>query len=76
MPKQKVNCFTRKKSSEMFGGCLNILSFTEPSTHWQLIQYFYHLQITSNGAIDDWCIAHPILNEVKQIWQSVNPRLP
>ena len=76
MPKQKVNRFTRKKSSEMFGGGLNILSFTEPSTHRQLIQYFYHLQITSNGAIDDWSIAHPILNEIKQNWQSVNPRLP
>ena len=53
MPKQKVNRFTQKKSSEMFGGGPNILSHTEPSTHRQLIQFFYRLQITLNGAMDD-----------------------
>ena len=48
---------------------------TEPSTYRQIIQHFYFLQIL-NEEDTLYSITVKIQKDLKEIWGSVNPRLP
>lgn len=75
MPKAKRCRLTRQVSDETFGGGPCELQTTDPSTHRQLIQYYYHL-CHSKPAAEMLFYVKQIAKDLKSIWSSVNPRLP
>ena len=71
MPKAKTQPLLRQKSDANCGGGPSELSKTEPSTHKQLIRYYYHLKNTDpQSSISQYC--QQIKEDLMDIWQSVN----
>ena len=58
-----------------FGGGPYELPKTGPSTYWQIIQHFYYVQ-SLNQEESFYSIILRIQEDLKEIWGSVNPRLP
>ena len=75
MSKAKTQPLSSQKSDMKYGGRPSELSKTKPSTYWQLIRYYYHLQNTDpQSSILQFC--QQIKEDLMVILQSVNPRLP
>ena len=74
MPRKKkeTDVKTRGQGEAKFGGLPGPLDLTEPPTNRQLIQYMYFLQ---NCGKEENEVISKVVEDVRSIWESVNPDL-
>jgi len=67
---------TRQRWNKKYGGTPCVLPSVSPSTHRDIVRYYYHILNTNSEKVSLPKICNIIKDDVKKIWFKINPNLP